>query len=336
MLFQKDDRCSPDDSFVQELYELITSSGYKLSKSDDPIKVLKKRFKASCIWNQQNRFDEVHPNWSVAQTPYGTAYCDEPLRDETGQIVVRFDFNEAVALAESNHYEAITKTTTGYRMCKNSIPIAAPKSKPGQCIMVWTKKSDFVFPNDRTICVANKRIAKKSYAENQLAFSEFIIATQKASINTSSVEPVARVEPAPVARVSTDEELVVEEVVIDGKTYYQDDGDVLWDPENGNEVGTLANVLRESQKQAEIRKKNAIGIIKKTTKKIIEENNITNKHQLNKYCNGHSNGTSRTKIYRVVQQNCREAWNLLGTKHSEQFCGSQFRCMLKGFSEYKD
>ena len=351
-------RTGPDDSFVQKLYDMISSSGYKITMSKrDPMKEIKKRFKASCEWNKQNRFDEVHPNWVVCQSTYGKAYCDEPLRDESGHIIVRFDFNEAIALAESTQYEAITKTTTGYRICKNSIPIVGQSSKPGQSIMVWVKKSDFVFPNDRTVCVANKGIAKKRYAENRVAHADFIIATQTALVSSAPAPvavlaaPVAVLAaPAPVAVLaapaptpvaapaedSEDEEVDVEAVEIDGKMYYKDENDVVYDQETGDEVGTYTSLIRESQKQAEIRKKKAIETIKNTTKKIIQENNIINKHQFNIYCNMNSTNTSRTKIYRVVSQRCPEAWTLLGDLKSEQFCGSQFRSMVKGFSEYKD
>ena len=163
------------------LVDYLKSLGWKCpvqKKVTDPkviaLKKKKEAFNKNLAQNVQfGEFDEKHAEWEKAKCDYGGAFCDDPVK-LNGKIHYVHDFQEAVALADKNRCEAITKTKFGYKVCESAIPIKGQATKPEQAVMVWTKiETEFTYPYDRTEVVADRRIMSKRFALNMKAMIDF-------------------------------------------------------------------------------------------------------------------------------------------------------------------
>ena len=268
----------------------------KAAKQIDPAILAKKKIRAAYdlaveVANPKNQFTESHVDWQKVQAEYGGAFCDNALKID-GKIAYTFTFEDAIKLADENRCEAITKTMYGYKVCACSIPVKGQATKPNQSIMAWTKKeTEFEYPYDRTVVVADRRVMARFSEHNMKAKLDFKLhgivptkpapekpkkkATKKKAPKKKAPEPEPEMTPENVAECmdfskldglemkdgqitaaaaeSEDEpELSVSEVWDEeGKSFYKDDEGRYWDYQGDGDEVWIT----EGEKPKETKKK---------------------------------------------------------------------------------
>tara|TARA_R110002074_G_scaffold381574_2_gene560675 strand:- start:2804 stop:3856 length:1053 start_codon:yes stop_codon:yes gene_type:complete len=204
--------------------------------------------------------DESFDGWSVVKGEVGTVYFDGRVQKADGKGAIRYyyTFEDACRAAAENDCGSITLNESGYSLRIGQIPIKVGIKKgsketavshPERQIMSWAKDSSIPLPHSRIEPVNDKRKATKFEAANMMAELKYLRTGVKPVEVKKPTEPVVEKkaekpkkkkklnvnrapepapapepepEPEPEEEDSDDEdaELDVEEIVIDGKSYF--------------------------------------------------------------------------------------------------------------------
>ena len=258
----------------------------KKKKQTDVQKVEAKQkraiFDESIEQNKENHFDEFSQGWKRVRGNYGEIqFFTKLLVSEKHYEPYFYTFEEAVARAEEIDCCSITKTQFGYSLRGDMIPVKIGISKTGKgkgrlshperSIASWTKLPiGWILPHPTHIAVKDSRIAQKF----ELANIKYMMKTPKSELFQHSADvpdvpvvPVvpAKTEPAkktkfaikkksepspePAPEESEEEEIVLEYFQIEGKDYFKDGDNQLYDSEQeplgkryDEELGTIVDL----------------------------------------------------------------------------------------------
>ena len=178
-------------------------------------------------------YPEAPDGWNG---PYQLKYLSKNAKGADGKAKRFKNFDEAVVAAnELEGCGGITKTKTGYSLRIGPDLISPSSGKESSSLASWVKGE-----------VSMPMVMEKSGA---VSFDEASIdegegSTKKTKTKDKKVV-VKKTEPEPEPEVdieeSEDEELDVEEFDYEGKTYYKDDNDIIYDPETTKKIGVYEN-----------------------------------------------------------------------------------------------
>lgn len=230
-------------------------------------------YDASIEQNKENHFDESSEGWKRVRGDYGEILFNNRLMiSEKHYEPYFFTFEEAVARADEIKCCSITKTKFGYSLRDDMIPVKIGISKTGKgkgtlshperSIASWTKLPiGWKLPHPTHIAVKDSRIAQKFAFTN----IKYMMNTPKSEVVPDVPVVPAKSEPAkktkfaikqksepspePEPEKSEQVEIVLEEFQIEGKDYFKDEENQLYDSEQewlnqmwDEELGTIVDL----------------------------------------------------------------------------------------------
>jgi len=230
-------------------------------------------YDASIEQNKENHFDESSEGWKRVRGDYGEILFNNRLMiSEKHYEPYFFTFEEAVARADEIKCCSITKTKFGYSLRDDMIPVKIGISKTGKgkgtlshperSIASWTKLPiGWKLPHPTHIAVKDSRIAQKFAFTN----IKYMMNTPKSEVVPDVPVVPAKSEPAkktkfaikqksepspePEPEESEQVEIVLEEFQIEGKDYFKDEENQLYDSEQewlnqmwDEELGTIVDL----------------------------------------------------------------------------------------------
>ena len=218
-------------------------------------------------------FDESSQGWKRVRGEFGEILFNNRLMvSEKHYEPYFFTFEEAVARADEIDCCSITKTQYGYSLRGDMIPVKIGISKTGKgkgtlshperSIASWTKLPiGWKLPHPTHIAVKDSRIAQKF----ELANIKYMMKTPKSEVVPVVPDVPAKSEPAkkksftvkkkseqspePEPEKSEQLEIVLEEFQIEGKDYFKDENNQLYDSEQewlnqmwDEELGTIVDL----------------------------------------------------------------------------------------------
>ena len=180
-------------------------------------------------------YPEAPEGWSG---PYQLKYLWKHAGPD-GKAMRYKDFDEAWKIAETlDDCKGITKTSKWYELRRGPDLMSAAPGKGSSALASWMKGA----PSEAVVMVPTTPVEQVVSTESlDDPVAPIIKPTKKKSV----VKKVKIVEPEPEPEEEddeeTDDECEVDEVVIDGETYYKDSDGKLFDPETSEEVGMLVD-----------------------------------------------------------------------------------------------
>ena len=178
-----------------------------------------------------DNYPEAPEGWSG---PYQLKYLWKHAGPD-GKAMRFKDFDEAIkAAATTEHCKGITKTSKWYELRRGPDLMSATVGKESSSLASWVKGE----PSEPVIMTPTKTAEPNVVSEDMVEPVEKIEPVKKSEKQKKSVlKKVKIVEPEPEPESEDDEECEVDEVVIDGETYYKDVNDTLYNPDTNEEVG---------------------------------------------------------------------------------------------------
>ena len=192
-----------------------------------------------------DEYPKAHEGWSG---PFQMKYLSKNAKSLEGKNLSFKSFDEAVE--EASKLETcggITKTARGYSLRVGTDLISTPESKSSGGLASWIKGTpeSFVAMTETTVEIevvkkskakAKDKVGEESNVEAEPDVEEINPVEKSKSLPKKKTFKAKEQEPKPEEE-SEDEELDVEEVVIDGETYFKDDKGQIYDPDTHGLVG---------------------------------------------------------------------------------------------------
>ena len=185
-------------------------------------------------------YPEAPEGWSG---PYQLKYLWKHAGPD-GKAMRFKDFEEAIKVAATiDDCKGITKTSRWYELRRGPDLMSVPQGKENSGLASWMKGS----PSEPVVMTPT---IKEVEEQEELPVEEEeeeekIEPVKKAKTKKSVMKKVKVVEPEPEPEPEpeseSDDEAEVDEVVIDGETYYKDENGTLYDPKTSEEVGKLVD-----------------------------------------------------------------------------------------------
>jgi hypothetical protein len=176
--------------------------------------------------------------------PFQMKYLSKNAKNAEGKTLSFKSFDEAVeAAAKLDACGGITKTARGYSLRVGPDLISTPEKHTSSGLASWIigNPESFVAMTETTV---KTEVVKKSKPkadpemEDELEVEEIkAVAKPKSAPKKKKTFKAKEPEPEPEDEESEDEELDVDEVVIDGETYFQDENGKIYDPDTQELVG---------------------------------------------------------------------------------------------------
>ena len=229
-------------------------------------------FDESIERNKENDFDESSQGWKRVRGNYGEILFNNRLMiSEKNYEDYFFTFEEAVARADEIDCCSITKTGWGYSLRGDMIPVKIGISKTGKgkgtlshperSIASWTKLPiGWILPHPTHIAVKDSRVAQKF----ELANIKYMMKTPKSELVPDvpvvpaksepkkkgfTIKKKSEQSPNPEPKESEQVEIVLEEFQIEGKNYFKDEHNQLYNSEQewlnqmwDEELGTIVDL----------------------------------------------------------------------------------------------
>ena len=180
-------------------------------------------------------YPEAPEGWSG---PYQLKYLWKHAGPD-GKAMRFKDFEEAIKVAATiDDCKGITKTSRWYELRRGPDLMSATSGKESSSLASWMKGT----PSEPVVMTPTiKEVEEELLVEEEEEKIEPVKKSQKKSVmkKVKVVEPEPEPEPEPESE--SDDETEVDEVVIDGETYYKDEDGTLYDPETNDEVGKLVD-----------------------------------------------------------------------------------------------
>jgi len=178
-------------------------------------------------------YPEAPEGWSG---PYQLKYLWKHAGPD-GKAMRFKDFEEAIkAAATIDDCKGITKTSRWYELRRGPDLMSVPQGKENSGLASWVKGS----PSEPVVMAPTTKEEEEE--------EEKIEPVKKAKTKKSVMKKVKVVEPDPEPEPESEsdaesdaEEAEVEEVVIDGETYYKDEDGKVYDMETSEELGKLVD-----------------------------------------------------------------------------------------------
>ena len=193
-----------------------------------------------------DEYPKAPEGWSG---PFQMKYLSKNAKNTDGKSLSFKSFDEAVAAAANiESCGGITKTARGYSLRIGPDLISTPEAKSSGGLASWIKGSpeSFVAMTDTTVKTeVVKKTKSKTKATPEVEDTPEVEANpedEEESIqpvkakSTPKKKTLKAKEPEPEEE-SEDEELDVEEIVIDGETYFKDEDGHIYDPDTQEVVG---------------------------------------------------------------------------------------------------
>ena len=180
-------------------------------------------------------YPEAPEGWSG---PYQLKYLWKHAGPD-GKAMRYKDFDEAWKIAETlDDCKGITKTSKWYELRRGPDLMSAAPGKGSSALASWMKGA----PSEAVVMVPTTPVEQVVSTESlDDPVVPIIKPTKKKSVPKKVKIVVPEPEPEPLEDEETDDECEVDEVVIDGETYYKDSDGKLFDPETSEEVGMLVD-----------------------------------------------------------------------------------------------
>ena len=194
--------------------------------------------------------------------PFQMKYLYKNAKNSEGKSMSFKSFDEAIeAAAKVDGCGGITKTSRGYSLRVGPDLISNPAEKASQGLASWIKGDPETLSAMTETTIEQKPVAKpksvtkpkskpksKTISKAPDVFDESTDEEDEEEVAEEEVEVVKhpkttpkkalkKKEPEPVVDSASDEDLDVEEVVIDGKTYFKTEEGELYDPDTQEVVG---------------------------------------------------------------------------------------------------
>ena len=180
-------------------------------------------------------YPEAPEGWSG---PYQLKYLWKHAGPD-GKAMRFKDFEEAIKVAATiDDCKGITKTSRWYELRRGPDLMSATSGKESSSLASWMKGT----PSEPVVMTPTiKEVEEELLVEEE---EEKIEPVKKAKTKKSVMKKVKVVEPEPEPEPEPEseaEEAEVEEVVIDGETYYKDEDGIVYDMETSDELGKLVD-----------------------------------------------------------------------------------------------